>query len=576
MADIARLFLEGARPLPTRIPPQRRAPQPSSPVAPSAPPAPMPSTQTSETLAAATTVLGLASGVNQAASWRLLVQAAQGLAQEQSTAVALVGLLPNGDKTSFIVDVVGVESMEELPVVRTAQEAGSDNLAVTDMQVARALHRLRPAVGLWIICAPPCTARTFPAIASILHQWLLACPTDNDGLISGYQFLKQSWVSAGGKDGRVVPSVYLLSEDYAQSAVVHKRLRKAVQEFLGADLALAGAGPSHRGTGGGGDEPIRVLSVAYHGPTDALWAAVLDELCPMSGNDESFPPTEVESALDHVEDQAATVVRQSVTASTFALDHLAQVLDPEERAALAAGFEEPAVAPRHTPRPAPTPTVAPRPAPVVQSVSAEPPAPAHRAAAASLRAAIDVMSQIPPTPAPAPAAESKIENGGGQKSKIANSNSLRAFDLGVHQDRTAQWDAVERSIWDLSPRSALLDAKPPMSWASETCISIDAQGRVNVWALYKDGASWFALREWANEHRNLLALTRRDLIVDKAAEVAVHIVLPLDDPRPASEAAESESIVKMLMRAPTQNLHLYRLRLVQWNERRGLMVVPIA
>jgi hypothetical protein len=520
--------------------------------------------------------LGLASGANQAASWRLLVQAAQGLAQEQSTAVALVGLLPNGNKTSFIVDVVGVESMEELPVVRTAQEAGSDNLAATDMQIARALHRLRPAVGLWIICAPPCTARTFPAIASILHQWLLACPTDNDGLISGYQFLKQSWVSAGGKDGHVVPSVYLLSEDYAQAAVVHKRLHKAVQEFLGADLALAGAGPSHRGTGGG-DEPIRVLSVAYHGPTDALWAAVLDELCPMTGNDESFPPTEVESALDHVEDQAASVVRQSVTASTFALDHLAQVLDPEERAALAAGFEDPGIpvaTPRPAPRPVPTPTVDPRPTPVFPSISAAPPAPAHRVAAASLRAAIDVMSQIPPTPAPA--AESKIENGGGQKSKITNSNSLRAFDLGVHQDRTAQWDAVERSILDLSPRSALLDAKPPMSWASETCITIDAQGRVNVWTLYKDGASWFALREWANEHRNLLALTRRDLTVDKAAEVTVHIVLPLEDSRPAVASAESEDVVKTLMRAPTQNLHLYRLRFIQWNERRGLMVVPIA
>ena len=79
----------------------------------------------------------------------------------------------------------------------------------------------------------------------------------------------------------------------------------------------------------------------------------------------------------------------------------------------------------------------------------------------------------------------------------AGAVTLRAFELQDGADRKSQWQAVEKSIWDLSPRSALLDAKPPMSWATETCLSIDASGSLNVWTLYKDGASWLLrLREW--------------------------------------------------------------------------------
>ena len=97
---------------------------------------------------------------------------------------------------------------------------------------------------------------------------------------------------------------------------------------------------------------------------------------------------------------------------------------------------------------------------------------------------------------------------------------------------------------------------------------------MNVWRLYEDGASWFALREWANEHRNLLALTRRDWVVDKNAEVAVHIVLPLEEENEGGDL--QESVASMLPRVPTRNVHLYRLRVVQWNARRGVLVVPIA
>ena len=94
-----------------------------------------------------------------------------------------------------------------------------------------------------------------------------------------------------------------------------------------------------------------------------------------------------------------------------------------------------------------------------------------------------------------------------------------------------------------------------------------------MWTLYKDGVSWYALREWAAEHRQLLALTRRDLAMAREGEVVVHMVLPLET---GAEGGKSGPDVKALMRAPSRNVLIYRLRSVQWNGRRGILVVPIA
>src|SRR5204863_3952989 len=95
-----------------------------------------------------------------------------------------------------------------------------------------------------------------------------------------------AWTAAT-RDNDISAKVYLLTEDYAQAAVVHKRLRQASQEFLGTDLALAGAGPIPHGNGAATQDAIRVLSIACTGPEDALWAAVLDELCPMTESEET-------------------------------------------------------------------------------------------------------------------------------------------------------------------------------------------------------------------------------------------------------------------------------------------------
>jgi uncharacterized membrane protein len=303
-----------------------------------------------------------------------------------------------------------------------------------------------------------------------------------------------------------------------------------------------------------------VLSVACPGPEDAVWAAVLDELCPMTEGEESLPPTEIETAMDSVESSAEEVALRSAKTASAALDHLAQVLDPEEREALAAELAEPGVpvaTPRRVARELPVAEVVE--APIFRVVRGNEDKQAGAGIPASARAEAAPAGETRGLPVPA-----------------GEAISLRAFDLERALDRAGQWQAVERSIWDLSPRSALLDARPPMSWASETCLSIDGQGRVNVWTLYKDGASWFALREWASEHRNLLALTRRDLVVNKEAEVLVHMVLPLEEAGGGMESQRQEGVMAMLLRAQARNLHLYRMRTLEWNGRRGVVVVPIA
>ena len=62
-----------------------------------------------------------------------------------------------------------------------------------------------------------------------------------------------------------------------------------------------------------------------------------------------------------------------------------------------------------------------------------------------------------------------------------------------------------------------------------------------------------------------------DLVVDKEAEVAVHIVLPLE-----YGSGEGSDVVPTLLRTAAKNIYLYRLRQIQWHQRRGLAVVPIS
>ena len=438
---------------------------------------------------------------------------------------------------------------------------------------ARPLYTLRESVGHWLIAAPETQAEGFAAVGAAVSQWVVACDASNEGVVAAYQQLKRAVMRA---TPTLPPRCYMLTDDFAEASLIHGRLRTAAGEFLRQELPLAGAGDGH-------GECVRVAAIAVGEGTleqERLWTAVLDELCGATVEDAdavevgepvvtNVPasvgtsnvlqsrPMDVEVALENVARATEEVSSRSQHVGMM-FDHLAHVLDPEERAALGAGFGNEDVdieSPEAVAAPVKGPAVPEARRPVIADIRQEviPPAPLAQ------------FSAEPVMPAPlAPVAEEK-----------GRGVTLRAFDLLDDQesDRDAQWLAVERSIKDLVAESVVLDARPPMSWASNCCLSIDAEGGLHVWTLYKDGVSWFALREWAAEHRNLLALTRRDLVLAREGEVTVHIVLPLENGR---ESADSSGHVKSLLRAPNKNVFIYRLRSVQWNGRRGILVVPIA
>ncbi len=530
-----------------------------------------------------TVLLALAHRPNEATAWRLLSAAAAGIAHDQATTVALLGFSQDSGGMQFTIDIHGAQSAEDLPVIGRMS-------AATDLQIARALFTLKNAVGIWLVAAPEPESHHFPAIAAIISDWLLACPTDNTGLLGTYHLLKRAQIKARR---HAATAAFLVADDSARASGVHQRLRTAAQEFLKIDLRFAGVGPPTALPG------VRMLTLPVTGPLDSAWAGILDELCPAMDSEAAeapapvpentlgklpekspektrdrppeprpvlhspiarvIPPPHIESttpvdietaATDNLVDTAREVERTSVRAATMMLDHLAQVLDPEERDALTAAFDD-----------------------LPESAEVAP-----KAAAAVTRPAAPVPTAPQAQPHPAPAKPTQ---------KAESGVTLRAFDLLDSHERTraSQWQAVERSIRDLVPDSVLLEARPPMSWAIDSCIAIDPAGRLHIWTLYKDGTSWFALREWASEHRKLLGLTRRDSTICDQSPVVVHIVLPLEEsPNPSAgvasgggaAAASDANVVHTILRTPAKNIHIYRLRVLQWEGRRGLVVVPIA
>jgi hypothetical protein len=542
MADIARLFLDGARPTapgskPRRVPPTSMAQRRETPA-----PAPVPTPASAPAPDPSAVRLAISGNID---NWTALLAAAAGIADEQSTTVGLLGFTDN----QFVIDVVGAESAADLPAVRLDAASGG-----FDLQIARALFTLRGAVGAWIIAAPAAGTAEFAALAGRIAGWLVVCPTDNQGLVAAYQHLKRASVAPCA--GRTVQA-FMVGEDCAQAAVVHGRLRRAAQEFLGTDLPLIAVGGLSAAT------PVRVAVIAVEDAA-AVWTAVLDELAPAASEPEleeeptaeaevpeelpepplPEPQAEVEAAVDRVAATAAHIAKSAEEV----FDQLAHVLDPEERAALGADFDPPAfftapsvVAPPEIDEPVRMPVRDMKPA-------------ASKA---------PIAAQTLPARAPSPADLVGSPSGTGTL-------VLRAFDLldAEVQDRSAQWQAVERSIRDFVPGATLLDARPPMAWAKESSLAVDSEGRLHVWTLFRDGASWFALREWAIEHRGLVALTRRDLPIKQDAEVAVHIVMPLDNGAGRGQRGES------LSRAGGLHVSWYRLRAVQWAGRRGALVVP--
>jgi hypothetical protein len=545
MADIARMFLDGARAVgdagaPRRVGPGERVEIPVS----------MPDAKAATKAALPRVTLALLGPeISDAVATERIASAGTRLGVDHGTCVGLLTMHEN----SLTIDVAGATAATALPVVKAA--AGP-----ADVQVARALFTLRHAVGHWIIASPDADHADFPGLASGIADWLIITPTGNDQVVAAYQELKRALaISDPARDPRAV----LLAGDAENAGIIHSRLRRAASQFLGKDLELAGI------AGLTAPEPLRLATIAVgadeHG---AVYAAIVDELCgdvaeieeeeavgqevDAPRGEEASHSIDIDGTLDAATQAAVDAALQAdhsaaVTSALF--DQLTHVLDPEEREALNAElFAEPE-----------------RVSPIIGKSSfsaitglSSPAEPEPGVARSVATVAKEQPKGCTPNDTP-----SGSPNGG------AN-GALRAFDL-AGTSRVAQWEAVESSVAGLVTNAVLLDARAPMSWATESCLALDQHGALHVWTLYKDSVSWFALREWAGEHKALLALTRRDLVLRQDAPIQVHIVLPLED-----GGVVDKSEIGPLLRNPGSNVRLYRMRSIEWGGERGVVVVPLA
>jgi hypothetical protein len=426
-----------------------------------------------------------------------------------------------------------------------------------DVQMARALFTLRHAVSHWIIAAPEVDGAEFPHLAGAIPDWLVITPTTNDQVVAAYQELKRAMaISTPEHD----PQALMVSADPANAAVIHTRLRRAVAEFLKKDLPLAAVATISS------PAPTRVAAIAAtEADYAAVYATILDELCgtseeveeesgeafedevieaaavePVKSLADVIPAThrdlsiDIDESLDAVTAAAVDLAlhsEKSVEATSALFDGLTNVLDPEERDALTA-----------------------------QLFSSETDAP-------EVVEEARVVTSPEVVEAPVVEAVKPVK----KNSFVPAGSSLTVLDgtNGMEKNRGAQWERVEASIPALAHGCVMLDAKPPMTWARESSLALDGNGALHLWTLQQEGVSWFALREWASEHRSLLRLTRRDLPMRDDAPISVHVVLPLS-------AGETPPEVAALLRSGAANLSIYRLRAVNWGEQNGVVVVPIS
>jgi len=592
MADIARLFLDGARtspdaPRPTRVGPNdRKAPLPpvndpgrqtpdedqtSSEVRPGGN-LPSPPLKNATTLP----TLQIALAPESADAWTLLYTAADMLAIEHDRPIALLGMF--GEE--FIVDLF--QPNPEAPVLGLPDPTGVS----IDVHLARTLFALRKEASHWIIALPPSVFGKRPQddsslvdplamIQQTVEDVLLVAATDKDSIISTYQLLKG--VNRSVMIGPRRLRVFLATDDFAEAAAVHARLLSAVQNFLHLDLALAGVGTPL--------EEVQPLALLHAGSQKtAVWEAVLDLVNEVKqGHETAASPqiTDAETALASVSaavEQVSADVADASAIATATFDHLANVLDPEERAALNTGMEidDQAVSPEEERANAKFQVSSSR-----ESVTEMPLDAGSLNLEQSAETGFPVPDRVPcltgrgprqacftmPSPgesAPPTKNAAPTPNEPAAEARAANSEpTLRAIDPpGDPKERDAQWQAIVRSVRDFIPDAVVLDASSPLE--AESLLALDPAGRLHIFTLARDMVSWSALWQWGRDHRHLLALTRRESAFDPQAPVVMHIVLPLDFP-----------LAQKISHPPLPELNWYRLRLIEWHARRGLILVPV-
>jgi hypothetical protein len=572
MADITRLFMNGAAPAGTR--PVRQPPGPPAAAA-LLQAAPAPALRSMPLRGAADAAGGAAApsaeiallDTNGAPGYSALLDAARALAGCASATVGLVAC--DGEYLRVIhLDGTGQPAAARLPCA--APQSGAD------VQMARTLYALKSRVQRWLIALPRFQEHLARSILASSGAWLLISGTDNDALIASYRTLKGvcALLPAGAARPHAV-RLLVQTSDPAESARVHARLNHVARGFLEQELQAVdvAAGPAPA------VESALALRVEDLGSSavEAAWYAVLDFVHEITGSapieeelhspdpDEPMPaapapapqrnlPARDARALDTpVPDDADAPLDKwpTIQNRAFSLDldagDISSALDPEERTVLAECMADLLTA-------APGSGDASGTADASDAFAATPADEAGVAVVDKPGAAARVVSTPAVAVATAPAALAATGVAGPALP------ALGAVSLAGADGEMALWNALRPAVRELIPSARVLEAAPPHDRAST--LLLDSAGRLHVALLADaDPLRWAGLWQWACDHRLVLALTRGAETLDASAEVQVHVILPPDAAGPP-------------IRGLPVRVRTYRVQRVRFADQLAAVIIP--
>jgi hypothetical protein len=474
MDDIARLFMSGARDAVSaqRQPPAANAPE-KNPVAgaPAMPPASFFPPSAQVMITALTADAG----------WHSALSAAKHLAAEWDLGVGVIGsyrgkmqILRAGPPRHGYSAIAG----------------GAKNSGDLDIQIARALTGVQENVGCWLIVLP--LGRSVDFVLSAVRDWLLVSGTDNESVVAAYRVLK----NVAGADPLEEPRqvrLFLSCDDYAQAAVVHTRLKRAAKEFLDMELPLAGVNC-------GTPAEIQTLAEFDVGNDDsAAWSSVSEFLHDLLGS-----VSESDEEIQTEESQPVPTVEPAPVAAAAKIETPPRAENPIVEETPVVEEPTPALGEQWNRQWQPPITRPPHPMPP-EILEPEP----IEAAPMGAQPKNFVRGPLPPSPA-----------------------ALKAIELSSITD-DARWGALLACAADLC-NAQQIEARPPHF--ANAAIFLDNAGHLHVWILEAGaGANFLELWTWARDHRQILALTKRDRWVDTDADIRLHLVAPAESKiKPAS------------------------------------------
>ncbi len=506
MADITRLFMTGARPTPVRTPPGGARPvviqaQPASVSV-----TPVPSRTIPLTL---TVFLG---------TWPQALAAAASLAESRTLGVASL----NGNQ--FKMARVGANVGGEAPAV-----LGS---APIEMQLARLLFIAKKSVAGWLLVVSPKDRSRIEQLLPVAEKWILSAGIENDELIETYRTLKALHDAAQPQN--LTPAITLaFTGDLNESQRAFVRLSHVARNFLSQQLQFV-FGRSQPGEHILADLPVQDADHA------AAWASLFDFALDLSdqareAEEESQNATEEELPEESLPKNINEILDTS----------LQNLLEPDERAALTAGLDEPLTPMNHN------------------GVAAEEPKPQPVAQEPEHKIPVEYVAPrqvVPSENKPLTPVEKPVETVGNHPVEQFVPSSLLAVPMSHGVSGAAMWSALEPAVAALAAGHLILEARPPKQLAS--LLTVDRSGCLHVWMLAdaNDPTAYARIWQWAGEHRSLIALTRRDAALNTTADVRMHLILPAG---------------MTLVHSGQDHFERLRMHTVRMGDQQGVVLVPV-